>query len=367
MSEDEDPTQQVTVAPRQTPPPSLLDVGHDFAPSVGAGSVKARVWAHPSADGAGPRPLVIYLHGNNGGGYYQQDFPQLYGPPTENGLGQGTQGKMHVGKLLSHLIDAKTVGPLVVACPSMMANSSAMWGPAAFDLESFVQDVVRELAALASLPESDPEHAKVEIALDRVAVTGHSGAGGAQKDGKPVGLGLVASKGGTFTVDGTTHSLAVLGIMDTKTTKDFADTVRQGLAANATTAVYAVFRKGMGGWGGSFYDPKGYWAGLSGQAVDSRTPHFAGDSRFEDTALVVPSLSYGDPTATPLRLAIGLDNDNAAAFAGYRSRWSSTPGAFKHYRIEASPPGRPKATDFGHHFDAVGVWSEWAARRFFAT
>src|SRR5207248_10934724 len=52
---------------------------------------KARVWAHPHCFSAGPRPLVIALHGING------KTRKLYPALDENGI--------HVGKLAGKLID----------------------------------------------------------------------------------------------------------------------------------------------------------------------------------------------------------------------------------------------------------------------
>lgn len=350
-----------TSGPR--PAPRLFRVGHDFRHDPGTGSCQlaARVWAHASAQAAGPRPLLIMLHGNNGAGYLQQDFPQLFGPPTEleGTEDRGRRGSLHVGELLSPLIEQGRVVPLVVACPSMRANGLHLWRAADFDLSRFVSEVQAELAALARLAPEDPEHARVEIDLARVVVAGHSGAGGHRE----TGLGVVAGAGAQLTVGERTYPLAVLGLMDTAVTRDLGASIREGLAAkgNRETAVSALFRAGVGGWGARDHDPAGFWEGLVGKAADE-SPRFVPDARFEDAALV-GSPSFGDPAARPTRLSILLDGDKAAALEADRARWSALPpGPLDSTRARAF---RRYDAGFGSHFDAVAIWTEWAARRFF--
>ena len=68
----------------------------------------ARVWAHPHAFMAGPRPLVIVLHGINGKSH------KLHPSLDEKAI--------HVGKLAGKLIEDGKATPLIIAAPTEFSD-----------------------------------------------------------------------------------------------------------------------------------------------------------------------------------------------------------------------------------------------------
>ena len=184
----------------------LFDIGVDFQ---FAGNT-ARVWAHPHAFMAGPRPLVIVLHGINGKSH------KLHPSLDEKAI--------HVGKLAGKLIEDGKVTPLIIAAPTEFSDGP--WQK--FDTTKFVAEV-----------EAAVRSQSVEIDHDNVSLVGHSGAGGSPG----AGLNKIAAEGGVF--DG--HKLKVFGITDTCITDNNAKAYADGLAKNDTTAIYAM-HKGTGGW-----------------------------------------------------------------------------------------------------------------------
>ena len=277
----------------------LFDWGVDFE-FDNKGKKDARVWAHPRAAHAGPRPLVIWLHGIK----IPAEHPQLTEKISRDWC-------LHAGKLAAALIDTGKVTPLVMAAPTCekYAGSSELWTK--FDLGKFVQKVADEVKAQG-----------VEIDLDDVSVVGHSGAG---CDGSN-GLHAIAKKGASF--DG--HALKVLGFADTCASAGLAAAAARGLKDNPTTAIYAV-HKGHGG--GSRGDkPEEYAKGFG--AKNSSTA-FVGN---EDANEIDDFRDNG--SANPARISAHLNEaalwaheDEFVADGAMKSGWNHHNGWAPHYIV----------------------------------
>jgi hypothetical protein len=315
----------------------LFQSGYDFlhhppdAKKEDNAGTRSRVWAHKTAHAAGKCPLIIYLHGNNGEGYLKQNDPPLFGP------GVGSNGSLHAGKLLAPEIAAGKVVPLVVACLTVFKNGNKMWTPAQFDLSTFVQEVKDLLAGL-------PDDAQVEIDLDCVAVTGHSGAGGNPGNS----LNRVAEQKGRFTVDGNSHELTLFGVMDTRTDEVFGNVIRKGLSKNVD--VYAVHRL-HGGWRGEDQSHENFCKGLLGK---TRADFAPAKELEQEHDLVTTEKPCCDSASTPLRISIAVVQDDKR-WAPHLAQWVAIADAYKDYG------GR-----WTHHFDTVPLWTLWAARRYFS-
>jgi murein DD-endopeptidase MepM/ murein hydrolase activator NlpD len=170
----------------------------------------ARIWAHPHCFRAGPRPLIVALHGINAKA--REKHPQL------------DEKKVHVGKLATKLIAEGKVTPLVIAAPTEFSDRP--WGD--FDLAKFVAAVDAAVEAVG-----------VDIDREAVSVMGHSGAGG----GSPHrGLNKLAEEGGKF--DG--QEIRIFGLADTVAINENAKVYFEGLKDNKKTVVYSL-HKGTGG------------------------------------------------------------------------------------------------------------------------
>lgn len=275
----------------------LFDAGVDFQ----FGGNTARVWAHPHAFLAGPRPLIVVLHGINGKS--QKKHPAL----DENGV--------HVGKLTGKLVEAGKVTPLLIAAPTEFSDGP--WRK--FDLAKFVTAVKAAVATQS-----------VEIDEDQISVVGHSGAGGTQG----AGLNKLADEGGAFAG----HSLKVFGIADTCITSANAKAYADGLKENKTTAIYAL-HKGTGGWvayGGSQSFAKALGAGEIGKATEP-----AEDAQDVDDNV------YDNGGKTPPRVSIRI---KVARLAPHHKEWKEAGGYHG---------------DVGAHNDMVPMWFWWAMPRFY--
>jgi hypothetical protein len=318
-------------------PQALFDIGFDFKhhPQGAKGiAIKARVWAHPKAAGA-KVPLLVALHGNNAA--LQQDHPMLFGPKPD---GQGFQ---HLGKLLTPLIDdEQSVTPLVIAAPSRTINHP--WPAQNFDLSAFVTEVRDLLAGF-------PDGAHVDIDLDKVAVAGHSAAGG----GASNGLNRVAEHNCKFNLDGE-HTLYLFGVMDTLTNENFGTVIRNGLAGN-DTKVYVVRRPG-GGWGTSGESQENFCKGLLGPK--SGWADFTPDAAIEKEQDNLLSDAPGDAPhcdADQRRISITLHQDpkrGPKRWTAQQEAWKAIAGAYHPYDA------------WSNHFDCVVMWTVWAGRRYFA-
>ncbi len=347
MGDPKKPPPQHAAAPKQKPasppPPKPADLfltGFDFlhhppdAKNENNPGTKARVWAHKDAHAAEKCPLIIYLHGNNlktkKHDYLQQDYPQLLGPKLDS------RGFLHAGKLLTPEIDAGKIVPMVLACPTVFKNGSEMWTSAQFDLSKFVEEVSHQLDGFSG-------DAHVVIDLDCVAITGHSGAGGNAGNG----LNRVVEQNGVFTVDGQAHDLTLLGVMDTKTDVDFGKVIRKGLPRSKQIDVYALHRR-HGGWPGSDQSHEGLCKGLNA-IVDFDT-----DAKLEQERddLLSTEKPQHDPAKPLRRISIAVVQEDPK-WNPTLTKWEKIPDAYKQYGWE-------------HHFDVVGLWTVWAARRYFS-
>ncbi len=278
---------------------ALFDWGVDFE-FDNEGKKDARVWAHPRAARAGPRPLVIYLHGIKIPG----EHPQLTDRISRDWC-------LHAGKLAAAMIDAGQVTPLVMAAPTCAkhAGSGELWTK--FDLGRFVAKVAEQVKGSG-----------VEIDLDDVSVVGHSGAG---CDGAN-GLHAIARHGATF--DG--HALKVLGFADTCASAGLAAAAARGLKDNPTTAIYAV-HKGHGG--GSRGDaPEAYAKGFGAK---SRSTAFAGNENetgiddFRDNGGATPARISAHLAAG----ALWAHEDEFVAAGAMKSGWNHGNGWAPHYVV----------------------------------
>lgn len=128
-----------------------LDVGHPERAWLGRAFVHRRAAALPPEQGL---PVLVFLHGNN-----VEKIKYRW-------MGGGSEGD--VRRIVSELIEAGQVPPMLVAAPSStnpvtMANAVLTWP--AFDLDHFLDKTAARLAGVASIDRS------------RVIVAGHSGGG----------------------------------------------------------------------------------------------------------------------------------------------------------------------------------------------
>lgn len=153
---------------RKPPPPPPLDgqtidyawdgkdIGHSERAWLGRSFVHRKV----AADVAKPRPLLVFIHGLN----------------TERiryrWMGGGNEGD--VRRIMSDLMDAGKIPPMIVAAPSSIVLASvtnAVTSWPAFDLDRFVTHTRDALAGVAT------------IDTTRIIVAGHSGGGCNAKGG----------------------------------------------------------------------------------------------------------------------------------------------------------------------------------------
>ncbi|MBS2026230.1 MAG: peptidoglycan DD-metalloendopeptidase family protein [Deltaproteobacteria bacterium] len=299
----------------QTPPGTgpIFEAGLDFKYKLGT----ARVWAHPKTKGNGKRPLIVYLHGNNAEG---QTAPPL--------------DKEHMGKLLKPQMDKGEITPLVIAAPThkSVANHSVsvmLWHSSAFDLSDFVTQVVAQA-----------KEQGVEIDLDQVIATGHSGAGGISGHG----MNRIASNHGKFTVDGAEHSLKVFGIMDTGFGS--CDEWKKGLASADKTDMYVIHRE-SGGWGSGDYKNAGYSQGIASTlGCKHRLNSITGGKEEIDDC----EDGWDNQGNSPFRMSLKI---NVKKLSKYHDLWKAT-GGWQAIRGGAQ-----------NHWDMVPMWTWWAVPRYF--
>jgi murein DD-endopeptidase MepM/ murein hydrolase activator NlpD len=298
----------------------LFDDGLDFE-FDNPGKKDARVWAHPDAHGAGPRPLVIWLHGI----LRWDDHPQLSSK-------LGVDWTLHAGKVAAILIKAKKVTPLVMAAPTSREDkgSSTLWPK--FDLGKFVSKVVEQAKAHG-----------VEIDLDQVTVVGHSGAGcyvkydKKKKEWQYNGLYKIAHEGAAF--DG--HKLKVLGFADTCVADAFMKHAAADLEEkkNSTTVIYSV-HKGSGG-------------GASGVSMDAWSNAMHATRKSKPTVESEADDFRVDDEQNPKRIAVHLPDG---------------PPLWEHER-EFSNAGAMKSgwahRGWGPHYMVCLVWTWYALQRFY--
>lgn len=282
---------------------------------------EARVWAHPRAANAGPRPLVILLHGLNGDPGHEK-HPALH----SNAGKVGKNDKwIHVGKLAEKMIDEGKVTPLLIAAPTHRKDNG-VWST--FELDKFVNQVEQQVRALG-----------VEIDLDQVSLAAHSGAGGFPG----AGLNKIADQGAIFSG----HKLRVFGIEDTRiiapTAKEYVDKLKA--KGNDVTAIFAVHR-GTGGWATPEYTSNGgsskFAAALG--ATTKVTDHFVGNECLEDLEDY-----YDNGEAKPARVSIKVKESKLAKYHGI---WETAGGYRKH-------------GSYIPHSDMVPMWSWLALPRFY--
>ena len=271
---------------------------------------EACVWAHPRAARAGPRPLVVFLHG----------ISKSKHPPLGDLVGtrpKHVTGWTHVGKLAHKLIDDGKLTPLAIAAPSNVGKNPP-WTK--FDLASFVNMVEQKLREQG-----------VEIDLDQVAVAGHSGAGGYQR----CGLDKIFEDHATFSG----HKLLAVGIEDTCINAGAAARYKKGLEGNDKTAVYSVHRH-TGGWPDPTYSGAAKFAAALGADKENKTK-VVGNEELADFD------SYHDNgDARPARVSIKVKQ---MALPKYRGMWTDAGGYFGNE---------------GPHGDMVPMWCWLALPRF---
>ena len=288
------------------------------------GHKDARIWADPTAPSAGPRPLLIFLHGMS----RPSEHPQLQT--------QDDGSSVHLGKLAQWLAIKGRCEPMVIAAPTWRdtATSSGTWKH--FDLDNFVALVVREAG-----------NRGVKIDLDRVTVAGHSAAGCQNAQS----LVKVARDGAQFTHAGQTHELLVLGFADTCLNKARAGFIDAGLHANAKTVVYGAF-KGLGGATGGIDENDGALAkefaeGLRATAERSSGFH-AGETSGEFD-------HYWDTGGTtPDRVVIHFPNRKGTLGRGVYA-----------HQEEWKQAGAVKKKAIGSHYAMTLVWTWYALQRFY--
>jgi hypothetical protein len=98
-------------------------------------------------------PLVVFLHGLN---------KALI---KYRWMGGGTEGDVRA--IIGDMVDAETIGPVVVAGPSSIIKSQVSQGASwnRFDLDHFIDSTMERLDGIAEIDE------------ERIVVAGHSGAG----------------------------------------------------------------------------------------------------------------------------------------------------------------------------------------------
>jgi len=146
---------------KQPPPPPLDGATYDYAYDGKADGHPERRWlgrvfVHDKAAAlrGHPLPVLVFLHGLNG-----EKIKYRW-------MGGGQEGD--VRRIVSEMIDAGTVPPMLVAAPSSIdpstiANAGSAWP--AFDLDNFLDRTIERLAAAAVVDRG------------RVIVAGHSGGG----------------------------------------------------------------------------------------------------------------------------------------------------------------------------------------------
>ncbi len=318
---------QVEVKPPSTPAQSAGEDHHSGAAGKGPlfeygvtfayQGEEAKVWAHPRAANAGPRPLVVYLHGINASGYKHSSLDELAGKTTK-----GTPAWVHVGKLAQKLIDDGLVTPMIMAAPTN--GSDAPWGK--FDLPSFVNMV-----------EQKCRDQGVEIDLDQVSLAAHSGGGG--YPGR--GLNKIAAEGGAFSG----HKLRVFGVQDTRIyapmAKDYVENLKK--AGNETTTIYSVHRN-TGGWSTPEYNAGGGSEGWA-KALTATTKNTSSVVATEVMDDCVDYYNNGD--TKPTRVSIKI---NMKSLPKYHAVWQTAGGYFG---------------DVGSHSDMVPMWTWWSLPRFY--
>lgn len=125
-----------------------------------ARAYSGRVFLHRSVyESAGPVPLVVFFHGLN-----RDLIPHRW-------MGGGNEGD--VREILSDLLDAGAIPPVVLAGPGSVQKPAVSFGASfpTFDFDGFVRRTV------AALPSGIP------LDRSRVVVLGHSGAGCSARGG----------------------------------------------------------------------------------------------------------------------------------------------------------------------------------------
>jgi hypothetical protein len=297
--------------------------GADFEFST-KGHKDTRIWADPSAPSAGPRPLLIFLHGM----LRPADHPQLQ--TADDG------SSVHLGKLAQWLAANGRCEPMVIATPTWRDDKASSHTWTKFDLDAFVDLVVRETSAQG-----------VQIDLERVTVAGHSAAGCNDSHG----LTRIARDGAGFTHDGRSYQLLVLGFADTCLSGARAKLISSGLGGYGKTVVYGAF-KGLGGATGGTDEHDGALAkefanGLG--ATTERTSSFAAG----ETPGEFDHFWYAGGS-TPERVVIHLPNRS-----GTLSR-----GVYAH-QTEWKSAGAVKKKGIGSHYAMTLVWTWYALQRFY--
>ena len=274
---------------------------------------KAAVWAHGACKGNGKRPLFVYLHGINGG--ERENHPHL--DPKH----------IHVGRLIGALVEDGKVSPSVVAAPTDPSNRP--WSKTTFNLSSFVAEVVKQA-----------KDNGVEIDLDQVTVTGHSGAGGYGH----IGVDLVADEKGKFTVEGAEHSIKLFGLMDTQFTGSAGQHYGSAFKDNPTVNIYAV-HAGQAGYPPGYVSHRPFAISLGAtDKVDSLPPGGIEDA--DDLWEL-----FTNSGKNPARISIKVQQADAKV-ARRRAAWGATGGYHPH-------PSQAL------HWDLVPLWTWWAPARFF--
>jgi hypothetical protein len=308
---DDKPEDEAKAGPGTGP---LFEDGLDFE-FDNKGTKDARVWAHPAAHGAGPRPLLIWLHGI----LRWDDHPQLSSKLD-------VDWTLHAGKLAAKLVDEGKVTPLVMAAPTCPEDkgSSTLWSK--FDLGKFVSKVVEQAKAQG-----------VEIDLDQVSVVGHSGAGcyADAEHGKYNGLYKIAHEKATF--DG--HAVKVLGFADTCVSPGLMSNAARDLEDNRTTVIYSVHKGTGGGSSGASMDK---WSAAMG-ATRKSSPLV--ESEADDLR--------SDDEQAPRRIAVHLPN--GAPLWEHQQEYADA-GAMKR--------GWPHH-GWGPHYMVCLVWAHYALQRFY--
>lgn len=278
---------------------------------------EARVWAHPRAAHAGPRPLIILLHGLNESG---DKHPSLGASAGKTGANDKW---IHVGKLAEKLIDEGKVTPLLIAAPTHKKGNGVFSN---FELDKFVNLVEQTCRAEG-----------VEIDLDQVSLAAHSGAGGFPG----AGLNKVAAQGAMFSG----HKLRVFGIEDTRiiapAAKEYVENLKK--ANNDVTAIYAVHR-GTGGWATAEYNANGGSAKFAAAlGASKKADAFVGNECLEDYDDI-----FDNGEEKPARVSIKVKE---AKLGKYHAQWEAAGGYYKHGRFIA-------------HNDMVPMWVWLALPRF---
>ena len=303
----EDPPKAVQ-QPGEKPSGAIFEKGQEFD-YLGH---KAAVWAHGSCMGDGKRPLFVYLHGINES--LKENHPHL--DPKH----------IHAGKMIGAQIEDGKVSPCVVAAPSDPSNRP--WGKSTWNLSSFVTEVVKQA-----------KDNGVEIDLDRVTVTGHSGAGGYGH----IGLDDVADQKGKFTVDGAEHTIKLFGLMDTQYTGSAGQHYGSAFK-DSKVDIYAV-HAGQAGYPDGYVGHRPFALGFGAtDKVDSLPP--GGIEEADDLWEM-----FTNSGKSPARISIKVQQSDAKV-ARRRAAWGATGGYHSHGSAVL-------------HWDLVPLWTSWAPARFF--